>query len=284
MTPLRQRMLHDMTVRGFADTTQQIYLSAVFGLARHYHRSPDRLSPQEVQDYIVFLHKERHLRWNTCNVHRHALRFLYRVTLKRPDPNLFVPGAKQPSVLPQILNDDELIRLFTVTTNLKHRALFMTAYAAGLRASELVQVRICDIDSGRMTLRVRQGKGGKDRYVPLSPRLLHSLRQYWRQYRPDPWLFPGQPAERPLSRYSPTQLFQIAKEKAGITKAGGIHTLRHGYATGLLEAGVELPIIQRRLGHNSIRSTMRYLHLAQDKLDATPSPLDLLDFPRHSRA
>ena len=110
------------------------------------------------------------------------------------------------------------------------------------------------------------------------------MRQYWQQRRPEPWLFPGQPPERPLSRYSPTQLFQIAKEKAGITKAGGIHTLRHGYATGLLEAGVELPIIQRRLGHNSIRSTMRYLHLAQDKLDATPSPLERLDFPPHSRA
>jgi len=130
-----------------------------------------------------------------------------------------------------------------------------------------------------MTLRIEQGKGHKDRYVPLSPRLLEHLREYWQREHPTPWLFPGQPDDRPMSRYSPTQLYQIAKRKAAIGKAGGIHTLRHGYATGLLEAGVELPVIQRRLGHNSIRSTMRYLHLAQDKLSATPSPLDLLDFP-----
>ena len=280
MTPLRQRMLNDMTVRGLAPSTKNIYLNAVIGLASHYHRSPDLLSPQEVQDYLLFLLDERGLRWNTCNVHRHGLRFFFRVTLQRPDPTLYVPGAKEPSTLPQILSQDELVRLFTVTTNLKHRALFMTAYAAGPRASELVRLKVADIDSGRMTLRIEQGKGHKDRYVPLSPRLLEHLREYWQREHPTPWLFPGQPDDRPMSRYSPTQLYQIAKRKAAIGKAGGIHTLRHGYATGLLEAGVELPVIQRRLGHNSIRSTMRYLHLAQDKLSATPSPLDLLDFPR----
>ena len=136
----------------------------------------------------------------------------------------------------------------------------------------------------RMCLRVDQGKGNKDRYVPLSPRLLEQLREYWRRKRPEPWLFPNELLRRPLSRHGTGHIYNRAKEKAGIRKAGGIHTLRHAYATGLLEAGVELPVIQRRLGHNSIRSTMRYLHLANDKTSATPSPLDLLEFPRHARA
>ena len=192
--------------------------------------------------------------------------------------------ARAPSTLPQILNHDELVRLFTVTTNPKHRALLMTAYAAGLRASELGRLQLTDIDSVRMCLRIEQGKGNKDRYVPLSPRLLEQLREYWRRERPQRWLFPNQLLGRPMTRAGAAHIYKRAKDKAQIRKAGGIHTLRHAYATGLLEAGVELPVIQRRLGHTSIRSTMRYLHLAQDKTSATPSPLDLLEFPRTARA
>ena len=176
------------------------------------------------------------------------------------------------------------MRLFSVTTNLKHRALLMTAYAAGLRASELGRLKISDIDSQRMCVRVDQGKGNKDRYVPLSPRLLEELREYWRRVRPEHWLFPNQLLGRPLSRDGAWHIYKTAKAKAGIAKPGGIHTLRHCYATGLLEAGVELHIIQRRLGHTSIRSTMRYLHLAHDKTSATPSPLDLLEFPRTAQS
>lgn len=284
MTPLRQRMLNDMSVRGLADNTKQTYLRAVIALAGHYHRSPDQISAREVQDYLLFLHEKRHLSWKSCNVNRHGVRFFYRITLGLPDPHFYVPGAKEPSTLPQILSSEELVRLFTVTTNLKHRALLMTAYAAGLRASELGRLQLTDIDSARMSVRVDQGKGHKDRYVPLSPRLLEQLREYWRRQRPSPWLFPGHPADRPMSRSGPTHIYHLAKDRAGIHKAGGIHTLRHCYATGLLEAGVALPVIQRRLGHSSIRSTMRYLHLAEDKTAATPSPLDLLDFPRTVRS
>ncbi len=156
----------------------------------------------------------------------------------------------------------------------------MTAYAAGLRASEICHLRVSDIDSGRMCLRVEQGKGQKDRYVPLSQRLLVQLRDYWRRERPGTCLFPSRFRDRPLTRRGAGYIFHRAKEKAGITKSGGIHTLRHCYATGLLEAGVDLPVIQRRLGHRSIRSTMRYLHLAREKTSATPSPLDLLEFPK----
>ena len=284
MTELRQRMINDMTVRGLAENTKKAYLGSVSGLACHYGRSPDRISAQEVQDYLIFLHDERGLAWQSCNCARQAIRFFYRITLGLPDPHFYVPGAKTPSTLPVLLNNDELVRLFDVTTNLKHRALLMTAYAAGLRASELGRLKIGDIDSQRMCVRVDQGKGNKDRYVPLSPRLLEELREYWRRVRPEIWLFPNQLLGRPMSRHGPAHIYDRAKEKAGIDKPGGIHTLRHCYATGLLEAGVELHVIQRRLGHSSIRSTMRYLHLAHDKTSATASPLDLLEFPRPAQA
>ena len=284
MTPLRQRMIDDMTVRGLSENTIKSYLSAMTGLTRHYRRGPDRIEARQVQDYLLYLHNSRGLSWKSCNTIRHGLRFFYRITLGLRDPHLYVPGAKQPSRLPEILNHDELARLFTVATNPMHRALLMTAYAAGLRASELTRLRISDIDSGRMALRVDQGKGSKDRYVPLSPRLLAQLRAYWRRKRPTHWLFPGRCVDRSLSRHGPAHIYKSAKDKAGISKAGGIHTLRHGYATGLLEAGVELQVIQRRLGHTSIRSTMRYLHLAQERTQATPSPLDLLEFPTAARA
>ena len=284
MTPLRQRMINDMTVRGLAENTKKSYLNSVTGLARHYHRSPDQISAQEVQDYLVHLHEQRGLSWKSCNCVRHGVRFLFRITLGVPDPHFYLPGAKTPSTLPEILNHEELVRLFTVTTNPKHRAVLMTAYAAGLRASELGRLQVTDIDSARMCLRIDQGKGNKDRYVPLSPRLLEQLRAYWRRDRPEHWLFPGRPLDRPMHRSTPARIYHNAKDKAGIRKAGGIHSLRHAYATGLLEAGVELPVIQRRLGHTSIRSTMRYLHLAQDNTSATPSPLDLLEFPSRARA
>ena len=283
MTPLRQRMVNDMTVRGLAENTRKSCLSSVSGLACHYGRSPDRISAQEVQDYLIFLHDERGLTWQSCNSARYGIRFFYRITLGLPEPHFYLPGAKTPSILPELLNRDELVRLFSVTTNLKHRALLMTAYAAGLRASELGRLKISDIDSQRMCLRVDQGKGNKDRYVPLPPRLLEELREYWRCVRPEHWLLPGH-YDRPMSRDGAWHIYKTAKEKAGIAKPGGIHTLRHCYATGLLEAGVELHIIQRRLGHSSIRSTMRYLHLAHDKTSATPSPLDLLEFPRPAQS
>ena len=283
MTQLRQRMVSDMTVRGLAENTKKSYLNSVSRLALHYGRSPERISAREVQDYLIFLHEERGLTWQSCNCARHGIRFFYRITLGLPDPHFYLPGAKTPSTLPELLNHDELVRLFGVTANLKHRALLMTAYAAGLRASELGRLRIGDIDSQRMCLRVDQGKGNKDRYVPLSPRLLDELREYWRRVRPEHWLFPGH-YHHPMSRDGVWHIYKTAKEKAGIDKPGGIHTLRHCYATGLLEAGVELHVIQRRLGHSSIRSTMRYLHLAHDKTSATPSPLDLLEYPPPAQA
>lgn len=226
MTPLRQRMISDLTVRGLAENTQKSYLRAVTGLASHYHRSPDQLCAQEVQDYLLYLNQERHLSWRSCNAARHGLRFFYRVTLGRPDTHFYLPGAKEPSKLPQVLSREELVRLFTVTTNPKQRSLLMASYAAGLRASEVTRLQVTDIDAQRMCLRVDQGKGHKDRYVPLSPRLLEQLRDYWRRSRPPVWLFPGPSNDRPMSRHGASWIYHTAKGKAGITKAGGIHTLR----------------------------------------------------------
>jgi site-specific recombinase XerD len=277
-------MTNDLAVRALAENTQKSYLRSVSALARHYRRSPDQLCAQQVQDYLLYLHRERGLGWQSCNVARHGLRFFYRVTLGWPDTDFYLPGAKEPSKLPYILSRDELVRLFTVSTNPKHRTLLMTTYAAGLRASEVGRLRVADIDSERMCLRIDQGKGNKDRYVPLSRRLLEQLRIYWRRSRPPLWLFPGHPPERPMTRAGSAYIYHRAKDKAAISKPGGIHTLRHRYATALLEAGVELCVIQRLLGHTSIRSTMRYLHVAQDKTGAVTSPLDLLDLPKTGSA
>ena len=286
MTPLRERMVNDMTVRGLAENTKKSYLNSVSRLAHHYGRSPERISAQEVQDYLIFLHDQRGLSWQSCNCARHGIRFLYRITLGLPEPHFYLPGAKTPSTLPHILNHDELVRLFGVTTNRKHRALLMTAYAAGLRRASSADYRsVISTHSGCAcaSTRARAARTATS----------HSRPGCWRSFAstgaasenvPSGWLFPNQLLGRPLTRHGASHIYDRAKEKAGIDKPGGIHTLRHCYATGLLEAGVELHVIQRRLGHSSIRSTMRYLHLAHDKTTATPSPLDLLDFPRPAQA
>lgn len=227
MTALREKMLKDLRVRNLAENTQKSYLQSVTGLACYYHRSPDQLSVQEVQDYLLYLSQERHLAWKSCNTIRHGLRFFYQVTLNRPTTGFYLPCAKEPSRLPEILSHAELVHLFTVTTNRKHRALLMTTYAAGLRASEVTRLRVTDIDSARMCIRVEQGKGRKDRYVPLAARLLIQLREYWRAERPPQWLFPGTQIDRPMSRDAAWHIYVKARERAGITKAGGLHLLRH---------------------------------------------------------
>ena len=279
MTPLRRKMLNDLVIRNLSENTQKSYLQAVTGLAKYYHRSPDQLNAQEVQRYLLYLSQERQLSWASCNTIRHGLRFFYQVTLNWPTTQFYLPCAKEPSKLPQILSHEELVRLFTVTTNRKHRALLMTTYAAGLRASEVTRLQVTDIDSARNCIRIDQGKGRKDRYVPLAPHLLAQLREYWREQRPPQWLFPGTLIDRPMSRDSAWHIYVKARDKAGITKPGGLHLLRHCFATHLLEAGTELVVIQRLMGHTSIRSTIRYLHLAQAHTAATTSPLELLEFP-----
>jgi site-specific recombinase XerD len=271
------RMDNDLLVRGMAERTRESYLAAVTRLARHYHRPPDQLSPAEVQAYLVHMLREEHLAWSTCSVAVHAFRFLYHTTLGHPEAVFTIPGPKQPKRLPEILSPAEVRRLLDATTTRKQHALLATTYAAGLRVSEVVRLRLHDIDAERMSLRVEQGKGGKDRYTLLSPRLLTELRTYWRQYRPAVWLFAARDGKRPLDPSTAQKFYYVARDRAGITKRGGIHLLRHAFATHLLEAGTDLPTIQRLLGHGDIRTTMRYLHLARRTVLQTTSPLDWLE-------
>jgi site-specific recombinase XerD len=272
-------MIDSMTLRGMAAKTQAGYVRVVAGLATYYGRSPDRISDEEVQAYLLHLIRERKLSWSSCNVAVHGLRFFYHKTLSRKKTTFHIPGPRKPSRLPEILSQEEVARIFTHTRLPRHRALLMTAYAAGLRVSELVHLRVCDIDSDRMTIRVEQGKGAQDRYTLLSPRLLEELRCYWALERPQPFLFPMRRVPKPMDPSTAQRIYQAAKQRAGITKHGSIHTLRHAFATHLLESGTDLHTIQRLLGHHHIRSTMRYLHLARRNITDRSSPLDLLDLP-----
>ena len=283
MSELRTRMDNEMIVRGLADRTRETYLAAVAGLARFYNRSPDQVSDREIQAYLVHLRVERKLAWSTCNIVLNGLRFLYYQTLERDRAEFSIPSPRQPSKLPEILSQEEVHRLFDTTHHPKHRALLMTTYAAGLRVSEVVRLKVTDIDSNRMSIRVDQGKGAKDRYALLSQRLLEELRCYWQIDRSLPWLFPSRRVPGPISISCAQRFYMGAKQRARITKQGGIHALRHAFATHLLEAGTDLHTIQRLLGHRHISTTMRYFHLAQKTLMANRSPLDLLELPEPPR-
>jgi integrase/recombinase XerD len=266
-----------MTVRGFSQATHASYLHAVTELARFHRTSPDELTPREVQRFLVYLVEKRGLAWATCNVYVHALRFFYRVTLERDDTSFHIPRGKEALRLPEILGRQEVRALLQAAENRRDRALLATTYGAGLRASEVIRLRLGDIDSERMCLRIEQGKRRKDRLALLSARLLEELRDYWRACRPEGWLFPGGRAGRHITRITAHRSFHAAKVRAGITKAGGLHSLRHAFATHMLEAGADLHTIQRLLGHGSIKTTLRYFHLSERRLMTTISPLDQLD-------
>jgi len=284
MTPLRQRMINEMTLRRFAPKTQEAYVAAVAGLARHYKQSPEKIDKQMIQDYLLYLMQERKMSWSSCNVAVSGLRFFYTQTLGMDAMFLSIPPRKPDSILPEIFSAEELERLFSALTNQKHRTLLMTTYAAGLRVSEVVNLKVTDIDSGRMMIRVQQGKGRKDRYTILSRRLLEELRIYYRTYRPSVWLFfSGRQYVRPLSVNTLQRVYNQAKDKASITKGKGIHTLRHCFATHLLEAGVDLRTIQMLMGHSCITTTITYLQVTRKHLESVKSPLDLLDIAENTK-
>jgi integrase/recombinase XerD len=277
MSTLREQLIRELQLRRYSASTLKHYVDAVRGLAAFYRLAPDRLSPHQVQDYLLYLMQERQLEWNTVNCIVSGLKFFYGQILKRSDILLSIPERRTPRRLPEIFSGQELQRLFAAAANPRDRALLMTTYSAGLRINEVVRLQIPDIDSQRRMLRVRGGKGDKDRYTLLSERLLQELRAYWKSARPPLWLFPGRSPQQPLSHHSARRAFHYAKGKAGIVKGGSIHALRHSFATHLLEAKVDIRTIQILLGHSSIRSTVWYLHLTRKTLDATQSPLDLLD-------
>lgn len=276
MTPLRQRMIEDMGVRNLARNTQLAYLQQVSAYARHFHRSPDELGPEQIRDYQVYLTQTRKLAASTLSVATGALRFLYKVTLKRDWAVEEIPMPKRPFKLPVVLSRDEVTHFLASVDNLKHRTILMTAYAAGLRISEATHLKLTDIDSARMVLRVDQGKGRKDRYVMLSPRLLEALRVYWKSARPTTWLFPGELPGQPITRDAVGQACQKAHRASGIQKPVTPHSLRHAFATHLLESGTDVRTIQLLLGHRSLATTSRYLKVATSTVCATTSPFDLL--------
>jgi integrase/recombinase XerD len=281
MTPLRQRMLDAMILRGMSIRTQESYIDEVARLAQHYGCSPDILSAEQVQQYLLYLLRDLQRSRSTVNQYGCAFRFLFGTVLGLDGKAFHIPLGIAPQRLPEILSREEIARLFAVTTRLGPRTFLMLAYGTGLRLSELRHLRVCDIDShvDRMCIRVVQGKGGKDRYVPLAPDVLESLRSWWRSSRPQLWFFPGHlDASQPINDATAQKWYHAARARAGITKRGGIHTLRHCYATHTLEAGGDLYSLSQWLGHRHVSTTSRYLHLARpDAPDgARRDPLNLL--------
>lgn len=280
MTPLRQQMLDAMIQRGFAVRTQESYVEAIFRMAKHYRRDPAAYSAEEVQAYLLHMVKDRHLSYSTMNQTACAARFLFEIVLGKPRERFSIPFAKAPTTQPEVLSRQQIVQLFAACPHPARRVLLQTIYATGLRVSEACALRVADIDSApdRMCIRVVQGKGAKDRYTLLSATLLIALRQYARRYQPREWLFCDYSGAKPICIQTAQRAYQGARHRADITKKGGIHTLRHCFATHLLEGGVDLHTIQKLLGHGHIGTTGRYLHLISPQFAAPKDhdPLDLL--------
>jgi integrase/recombinase XerD len=279
MTPLRQRFIDDLRLRNYAPRTIETYVSRIVSFAKHFGRSPDLLGPEEVRVFQLHL-LERRLSWSSFNQAVCALRFLYGVTLGRPEELPLIPYGKRPKTLPSVLAPAEVVGLLEAAAPGRDRVFLQVAYGCGLRLSELIHLQVSDIDSARMVIHVRHGKGAKDRLVPLSRRLLAELRAYWRVCRPRTWLFPGRKPDRPLNGSNMQRRLTGLVDRVGLRKPCSMHTLRHSYATHLLEAGVDLLTLKTLLGHKSLETTTRYLHVSTQRLQQTPSLLDLLVLPQ----
>jgi site-specific recombinase XerD len=276
LSPLTKRMAEDMLVRNLSPRTIDSYTYQVDKFLEYFGQAAEELGPAEIREYQLYLIKEKNIGWSSFNQLVCALRFLYRFTIPRDWHVKMIPFGKRPKKLPQVLGQEDATRLIECAKNLKHRTVLLTLYAAGLRLSEATHLKISDIDSQRMQLRVTHGKGSKQRLVPLSPRLLEALRHYWKQRRPPTYLFTGKDEATPLSSTTIQKACKAAALEAKLSPAISPHTLRHSFATGLLEAGVDLLTIGQLLGHRSFGSTLVYLHVRRPHLDSTPSPLDWL--------
>jgi site-specific recombinase XerD len=281
MTTLRQQFIRELVLRGTSPRTQESYVAWVATVARYYDQSPDKLSDEQLKDYLFHLAREKRRAPSTLNQAVSGLRSFYQLVLHRPMEQLAsaLPRVAHDVRRPQVFSAQELERLLTVgCPHPKHRAFLMTVYGAGLRLNEACHLKVTHIDSARMQIRVELGKGRKDRYTLLSPRLLEELRTYWRAFRPANWLFPAsRDAKAPMPDGTGQRIFWNAVKRAGLPRKGGIHSLRHSFATHLLEAGVEITVVQRLLGHSSLSTTSNYLHVRQERLAQIQSPLQLLD-------
>jgi len=273
-------MTEDMQVRNLSPHTRSTYLLQVSLFARHFHQSPEALGPEEIRSYQVYLTNEKKLAPSSILIAVSALRFLYRVTLHKdwtlPD---IIPAPKKPQKLPIVLSREEVLQFLASVPSLKHRAILTTCYAAGLRISEAVSLKATALDSQRMVVRVELGKGQKDRYIMLSPKLLDILRHWWRVAKPQVWLFPGDIPGQHITRSSVERVCQEAHQRCRISKPTTPHSLRHAFAVHLLEQGTDVRTIQLLLGHRSLATTARYLRIATNKVCATTSPFDLLPQP-----
>ena len=276
MSELRRKMLTDLRIRNYAERTQQAYIARVAEMARDLGRSPDALSGEEVREYLRYLKEERGVSrsWFTQVVG--ALRFLYRETLNRPEMVPHIPYPRVKRRHPVVLSPEEVARLLKAIRNLKHRTVAMVLYGAGLRLREGLELELRDIDSQRMVITVRHGKGDADRQVVLSEVLLEALRRYWLSRRPTIYLFPGQDPLKPMVPSTIQRALKAARQRAQILKPASAHTLRHSYATHLMEAGTDLRVIQTLLGHRSLRTTQIYTHVTTEHLRGARSPLDAL--------
>lgn len=280
MTSLRQRMTEDMQVRNLSLNTQTCYVQQVSLFARYFGKSPEQLGPEEIRAYQVYLTNEKKLATGSVLIAVAALRFLYKVSLKRDWTFAdVIPAPKKPERLPVILSPEQVLQFLGCVDSPRHRAILTTCYAAGLRITEAIHLKSTDIDSQRMVIRIEQGKGHKDRYVMLSPKLLEVLRNYWRAVRPQGWLFEGDIPGQPINRSSVELACQKGRSLSGIRKAITPHSLRHAFAVHLLEAGTDVRTIQLLLGHRSLATTARYLRIATSKVCSASSPLDLLPHP-----
>jgi integrase/recombinase XerD len=277
MGRLQDQMRMDLELKNLSPRTRSCYLTWMRSFALHFHRSPDELGEQEIRDYLHYLIQVKKGSQSGVSQAYSALKFFYETTLKRDWNGFRIPRVQKGKKLPVVLSQQEIQAIFSATRNLKHRVVLMTIYSAGLRISEVVHLKVSDIDSQRMTIRVQQGKGQKDRYTLWSQRTLEVLRAYWKEYRPSGWLFPGKPETEPLSVSSVQRVFEKVLLRARIKKPASVHTLRHSFATHLLEAGTDLYHIQRLLGHTSPKTTAIYLHLSRKNLGGLTSPLDLLE-------
>ena len=280
MKSLRYQMIHELELHRKSPRTIEAYVMAVSQLARYYNRPPDQITVGEIREWMHYLITGKKLAFSSCNQKLAGVRFFYRQVLQQPKfgVELRIP-TKRTGRLPEPLSRGEIVKLLDAARSEKARIMLMTCYATGVRVSELLNLRLEDIHSERMVVRIRQGKGRKDRYTLLSPRLLTELREYWRKYRPSVWLFENQRYGGQLNPSTPQKAYQDAKLRSGITHGQGIHTLRHSFATHLLETGLDLPTIQRLLGHTSLSTTARYLHVTSHHLRRVSSPLELLRFP-----
>jgi len=278
VTHLRKMMLEELQRRNYSKNTTRSYLQIVGEFGKHFDKPPDRLGLDEIRQYQAHLFEVRKLEARTVGYYTSALRFFYVKTLKRPYQLDEFPYPKRPQRLPIVLSQDEAVALINSAKNLYHRAMLMTLYSTGMRRAEMCQLKVEDLDSQRMVIHIRQGKGGKDRDVPLSGQLLETLRAYWRWMRPRTYLFPGtvngSRADKPITTKVPWEACQEAAQRAGITKRVSPHLLRHSYATHLMENGADLLTVQALLGHADLKHTAIYLHLSERHLKAAGTPLD----------